>query len=281
MVDSKIAEEFNSIQRLLKIIDVQYFDLREVKSNNVNEKPEKIRFALMLAKFVLIIVLLGINMNDFEKRTAIGSSLISFLKSFYEICFIFLLTSCIVQPYIATRKIKKIYMNFSEILNLLDECFSIKFDFISFRRRFFKRFIFIYSVFLSSFVISDDIFKTLQFYLIFTLYPLSLILFFIISYIFFVDLFNQLLNLLIATLKKIFREKANEKCSEKKIFELTICRQIFNKIIDCGLILNESFGFVMLLVFIIWIMTMTLIGYKLFVSTIDKREGETFYGKLN
>lgn len=279
MVILKIRDEFNSIQKLFNVLDVQFFDIRLVDFNNVHEKPTKVRFAIMLAKLIFIAVLYGINVNDMKIRTLIGSSLVSAIQFFFQMFCFFLLVACIMKPYMATRKVKEIYLNIIEILNLLDSCFSINFNFISYRKRFFARFIIVTFTFSSFYLLTDDIMKTLQFYLIFTLYPTFINLFFMIYYVFFVDMLNQMVNLVIEAVKKLRNESNGDQSFEQKIYKLNICRRIFNKIIDCGLILNECFSLVILFELIFLTIMMTVTGYKLLVSNIDKKELKDFYGE--
>lgn len=280
MVEFNIPDELISVQKFLNILGVQYFVFRTVRlANNVHKKPNKIRLATMLAKLIYIYVCYVMNIKDILGTTLIGSSLMATIELSFMIFWFILLTACIVKPYMATRKVKEIYTNTFEILHILHSNFSINFDFISFKKRFFTRFIIVTFIFLCFFSL-NGFEKILQFYLYFTLYPNCMKLFFSIYYVFFVDLLNQTVNLLMLALEKEIRNgKIEDQSFEKKIFKLNVCRRIFNKIIDCGQLLNGCFGSVILIIVIFENIMMTITGYKILISAVDEGERNYLHGE--
>lgn len=187
-----------------------------------------------------------------------------------------MLITIIVQTYRASENVKLIYDNFQIVLSIL-KSLDINFDFVSFKRSATACFSTLIIVYMTGFLICDDMEKMLGFYLIFTLYPVMIILFFVYFYVFQVDLVNWQLRYLIEAVKIIlkvgdFQEQKNEL--------LINCRKIFNTIFNTVSILNNVFGLMVMEIIIFTVILVTFNGYKIAMAFKDIKESIVFYGKL-
>lgn len=273
----KFQIEFNSIQNLLNIIDVQHF--KYGNQRNIQGKPTKLRFILVILKCIsvaTVATVISVDLLDMNQRIVIGSSLTAalFLVTLY---FSFtVVISIVVQTYRASESIKLIYDNLNIVLLIL-KSFNIHFDFFRFRKRAIVHLTVLIILHSMVFFICDDIQKLLKFYLLFTLYPLLITIFFMYFYTFQVDLVNWQMHLLIKAINQILLVDTSR---TKTIKLLRDCRKFFNAISNSVTILNNSFGFIIMEMFIYCVIIITFNGYKIVIAFKDVKERVIFYGKL-
>lgn len=270
----KFQGEFNFIQILLNIIDVQHFKYGNHK--NVQGKPSRLRLILVTLKLLFVAILITVELLDMNQRIVVGSSLTAALVSVTLYFLFIMLMSIIVQSYRASQNIKLIYDDFQIVLLIL-KCFEIDFDFLRFRKRATVRFVAFIILYLTCFLISDDMQKLLGFFLIFTLYPFLIIVFFVYFYIFQIDLVNLQLNCLIEAIEKNLKV---DNFQEKKNELFRNCREVFNAISNSLAILNKSFGLIIMEIIIFTVISITFNGYKIVIAFKDVKESVIFYGKL-
>lgn len=267
-------KEFDTIQNLLNIIDVQHFKYGNPK--NTNGKPSRLRLILVSIKFVFIAILAIIISLEVENRFVIGSSLISALIFILRQFLFVVLISIVVQTYRSSMNIKLIYDNFKNVL-LVFKSLGVEFDFIRFRMLTIIRFfIFIFLVF-SFFIIVDDMQKLLDYFFIVVFYPSLIIAFFVYFYTFQIDLVNHQLFLLVLVVQNILKM---DDFQNNKIELIRKCRKVFNAISNSINVLNRSFGLMILYILVFNVVYITYNSYKIIIAYKDITESVVFYGKF-
>lgn len=262
---SRIAKELKLLNILLNAIDLQYFSFLEI-----HKKPNKIRIFLLIFKFNLIIFFFYINLEDLLTVTIIGSFVMSIIYGFSLVIWFLLFISSLFQTYRATPDIKCIYLIFEEIVEFSEEN-GVNFCFKKFQRRVLIRFFFLTAFIVITFFISDDLEKLFDFFLEFTLFPTLILSFFIFYYVYLVDLSNQLLRLLTTTIDKILKTN--------RTYEIQNYRLMYYKISYCVQLINQNFGFSIMLCLCSQVLELILSGYKLIISIKDTRELPFIYGE--
>lgn len=286
-VSINFGKELDFIQVFFQLVGLQYFHYQDLAfSHKANRST--CQYLSMISRLLILMSFMALSVyGHITNRThQDNSALMSLIQITLEMMKLVIVFLSVVQTFMATNKIKKFYENINEILNLFNDQFGTNLDFDKLRRRIKIRLLIFSSAFTGLFLMMDEF----KLHLLFSYFPAILLVFFLFYFIFFVDILNQMLFMLVISIKSMsdnfkFHVSVLSNLEESKsmyaihrlnsnLRKLKACRKIYNTILDNSNAINESFGLTLLLFLITNVLTLTVKGYEIFIKLFSLGNNE-------
>jgi prepilin signal peptidase PulO-like enzyme (type II secretory pathway) len=293
-----MENELNSCVIVYEIMGLQYFRLKSLTYENYKKKPTKVHVVFMVVLVTIVLTLMTsyvVKDHSLVEEDLAAKNILMFAIQHSMNC---AMMNCvcvsIVQSFTSTQKIKRIYVNFKEILQIANFEFCCSFDFKLFRNAAFKRmaamiiFITLLHGTLMSFHIrnEENLIK-----LLFGAIPILFLFMIVNKFVFYVALINSQLSFLLILVTKMFQPsvkiieninfhlKSNPSVQEH-FRKLHAIRKIYNIIYENALLVNESIGLTILMMLISLVITLTVSGYEIFVIIVGGLPIERLTGEI-
>lgn len=272
-------KELNLIQIFFEITGLQYFSYSKLSAENVNNRPSVIQFFIMIFRLSAKVIFIGFFLTDMRQRSEITNVLMSAIQLAMDIGMILMICSSVLSAYFTTRKIKKFYLIFNDILHLINQNFSSPLDLTKFTRLNYLRFVMIWLSFTGLFILASDFGKSDVFFFL-SYIPFLYLILMILHFIFFVELINRALSQLSESVQELApsgRSMHSRRTilssfgdsTTENIRKLKIIRRIYIKIYDCASLLNGSFGITNVFILLVVVIASTVSGYKILIRVIE------------
>jgi hypothetical protein len=298
-----MEETLNSCLIVFELMGLQYFSLKSLTQDNLKTRPSILRtmFMLVLFAFLTTVVILYVTSEQVistKNENVTAKNFVTFaIHHSLNAGLVFVISASLIQSFISTSEVKKIFLNAKEISKLTQEEFDIIIDFKKIKKSASRRMLVLTSFFgiihavaffLSSRSIADITPMLLE------IIPISYLLITVYKFIFYVGMVNEQLKLVAKLLNGIYEyipsktvetynvHLVNVKPAKKykdPLRKLLAARKIFNLVYANGVLINESNGFTMLLVIMNLVVAIAAAGYEMFVIIVgglpmDKIPGE-------
>lgn len=228
-----------------------------------------------------------------EENLTAKNVLMFAVQHFMNFGLILVTCASIVQSYTTTHKVKLIFMNFKEILQIFQQNFGSDLDVqkvkVLSRKRMICVFVFIIllhgTVMLINIESGERIFK-----LILGIFPVLFFLMITNKFIFYVALVNFQLTQLITLLTQTFQSIKiidNINCHLKpkrfkddSLNKLRAARKFYNLTQENASLVNESNGLTILIMFVSLVVALTVSGFEILVVIVGGSPVERLSGKL-
>lgn len=277
---NQMDKELNFIQLFFEIFGLQYFSFTKLSDENVNKRPSVIQFFIMIIRLAVKVVFIVFFLVDMRRRSEIMTNvLMSALQLAMDIGVVLVICSSVLSSYFTTRKIKKFYLIFNDILYMINGNFSSQFQLKRFKKLIYFRLVMIWLSFSGLFYVAADFGKSDIFFCL-SYFPLFYLVLISFHFIFFVELLNQALLALSESVqdfdtsnksmhfRRIMLGRLVEKTSDD-IRKMKIIRRTYNKIYDSASLVNDSFGLTILLILLVVVIASTVSGYKILICFIE------------
>lgn len=289
-------KEFGVFLNIFEFIGLQNFSVNQL---NLLESPSACRFLYMIIRMCIMCLLMVFYIIGVSEKSGNHSNvLMTFIQGTMNLGMILAICISFLQSYFSSSKIKKYFLNFKEILNIMHNELLIDLDFVKIRRRIYVRLFVLWLTFTGFYFMSGEYNSGHEdLTILFLSYiPIMFVVLIIFHYIFFVDLINQLLELITNFMlqmnvprfintqtidgKPIKTVKTVDDFNEN-FRKIETCRYVYNKVYENGSLVNGSFGMTILLIFLNIVIALTVSGYKIFILVVGNKEFYLFTGKNN
>lgn len=299
----KMTEDLNSCSILFELTGLQYFSLKSLTKDNVENRPSISRTAYMLVLFVFINSLAVSYVHhdhSIIKGDLTSKNLIMFvIKHSMNVGLVAILSVNLLQSYATTKSIKKIYLNSEEIARLCLK-FKLNIDFKKIKKDAWKRiwmmsgviFVMHGSVILAHINCPNNVLQQ-----ILGILPIFFMLMIAFKFVFYVNIVNHQLQLL----EKLFEDsmqndpvkviesnidvyltqvKSSKPVDDTRLNKLRVVWKIYNVIYDNATLINQSIGLTVLALLMGLVIALTVSGYEIFVMVLGGIPLQNIGGKL-
>lgn len=286
---NKIQNQLSSLFRFFEILGIHYFQPKDVDENNIEKKPSSAKFSLVIAR-LMFFVILSAQVAITNSRPKITNLLLSSMQIVDDLVTALLFLTALLETYLGTTNVKRIYFNLNKLQTLYLYGFSTVIDYkrIEKRNLICLSFVTIFVLGLSTAasIVQKNVSTILSFIGIYFLISFTYFLMFLIN------LVNIQLQLLIKSLQNMSLNqsldskvedtniKSNRTNSRIILSKIQTARQIYNLIHHCGNLVNQSFGFSLLLCILVIVISETLYGFRVFMLILEKNQGNLLLGKI-
>lgn len=293
MKTAKIEEELNNCLILFELLGQQYFTLKSLTSRNLTSRPSIFRFIYLVIVFLFISILMVYYI--YQDQAVINESLnaknvlMYAVKNSMHFGMVLVVWTSLIQSFVSTRKIKKIFFNVMETVQLCATEFNVMIKPKLIRNAAWKRIsvmiIFFAIVHGGMMILNVSSSKAVK-KLTIGLLPIFFFLTIMNKYIFYVGMINHQLEFLRNLIGSIFKSESpqtiniveNMNFHLKSVKPMTsaddlmkkfrAARKIYNIIYENGILINESNGLTILVMLISLVIALTVSGYEMFVIII-------------
>lgn len=289
----RIEDELNGSLFFFELMGLQYFSLKSLTQDSLKNKITVYRFVYMV--FLLIFVLSFVvafvvadNFTFIESLTA--KNVIMFaIKNSMNVGLVLVVCTSLIQSYVSTEYIKKIYLNTDEIARLAFCEFKVFIDFKKIKKSVWKR-LAIMAVFFITLqgVIGFTNMKYLNnFYtMLIGIIPLFFFLVIVFKLVFYIDFINLHLEFLEKLIEDVpilqpikiidninlhllsVKSVKPVKPPEDPMRKFRITRKIYNIIYENSILINDSNGLTVLMLLTSLVIALTATGYQGFVIIV-------------
>lgn len=287
-----VVEELNDCLILFELLGQQYFSLKSLTSRNLTNRPSIYRFIYLVVVCLLVSMLMVFYI--YQDHSAMNESLnaknvlMYAVKNSMYVGVLIVVWISLIQSYVSTSEVKKIFFNVMETVQLCASEFNVIIDPKLIRNGAWRRL----SVMIIFFgivhggltllnVSSPEIVKKLTIGLL----PMFFLLTIMNKYIFYIGMMNHQLEFLTILIKSVFKSEPqpiniveNINFHLKSVKPMTsvedpmrkfrAARKIYNIIYENGTLINESNGLTILVMLISLVIALTVSGYEVFVIII-------------
>jgi hypothetical protein len=287
--------------RIFEVFGLQYFSLKSVIENGVPKKLPYFRILYMLLVMGITIGFLSVYLLAdreylIEKVSAKTVLTYVIMHSMKMGMFIVIIVS-LVQSFLTTKKVAKIYENMEKISKITTEDFKVVQYYYNIRKKLRIHGILMFAFFVVTEVFMISFCQNLEKIIMQSCYiiPIVFLLTNVYKFIFYVQLINNQLENLIALMDSIFLMKSAAKYADNfdinlipvkvhrssdDIFRKFVsAKRIYNILFESGCLINEAMGLTLLILLIIIVIALTASGYQIFVILVGGKETEKIAGK--
>lgn len=278
-----LFKELNSALFIFELTGFQYFSLKSLTRDNLNTRPPICRTIYMLMLVFLVTGSMGFFSyltSSMHQETLTAKNILMFtIEQSMNVGILLVISTSLIQSFTSTRKIKKIFLNTSEIIQLAKQIFNITVDIKKIRRDTWKRMLFLIALLVVINISTaiwhvESIFEFLFSFVV--LIPTFFFAIVICKFVFYVEIVNKQLSFLEKLLRNLFDDTHNisnsdfidvkqVKASNDPLTKLLALRNIYNLIFENGSLINDSFGITILIVLMTCVTSLTVCGYQAFV----------------
>jgi hypothetical protein len=279
--------ELKTFLNIFELLGLQYFSLRELTVDNLKKRPTFLRaiFMLILVTIVCSLMIFVVNSDnpEVEGKVTAKNVVMFAIKRSFNLGMILVCCSSIVQSFVSTKKIKKVFMNIRQVVKIVQSEFDVCVDFKRFKISALKKLWFLLIFFATIHASVTLVYWNEENLFIRTFLgaiPVVFLLIVVYKILFFIALINYQLELLSEIVKDIFQyhpikiiENINfhltsVKTVEDPLEKLRSARKIFNIIFESGALINSSNGFTILIMLITLVISLTVSGYEVFIIIV-------------
>jgi hypothetical protein len=305
-----MEQELNSALIILEVFGLQYFSLKTLSPKTLRARPSPVRtFYLIVLLVVMTATATWFIFNEAVLDTGVtvtAKNVLTFAIQHSLNCgFILIIIISLVQSYVATPKMKKVYLNLKEISDIALDQFNIKKDFKIIKKNAIRRLRIVTVVFLtlhlSVFFLRSVPRREIVPMLIgmIPVYYMIIIAYKFVSYVAMVNSQMSFVNRLIEeafkrppipiktveTIKITLINPQPVKKYDNPTTKLLHVRRIFNLVYENGTLINGSNGLTILIMLVDMVIAITASGYEVFMMIIgglpiDKMPGEIISWEL-
>lgn len=298
MKAQKFEKDLDTSLIIFEVLGLQYFSLKALKKENVNDRPSVFRFLYMLVLCAVVTTLMVLfivyRAPVMEKKVTPKNALMFAIQNMISVCIILVVCVSFFQSFASTSLVKKIFLNSQEIAELCFNEFRIIIDHNQMKKATWRRFS-IMLVFLGTVhgTITAVKMKSTQdiLFMFILILPITFLLMISFKLIFYVRMLNIELKILKKILDKIDLQlklhpmvmtiiQPNEHIEDYSN-NLTIARRIYNLIYENGMLINSSNGLTILILLMTLVVSLTASGYELFVIIVGGLPQEEIICKNN
>lgn len=276
-----MEDALNNFLFVFELMGLQYFSL---VNDNLKDRPTALRTAFMFVIITLISTLLlcYFSFVPLKEEIITSKTVLNFaIKHSMGVGLLLVVYTSIIQSYISTRSIKKVYLNTKEIVRIVYREFNVPVDFNLIKRAA-RKSILLMSLFLVTVHIVLAI-KTVKSLLnaidsVFSLFAVFFLLVIVYKFVFYVAMVNSQLLLMRDLLRGVFKNfitKPNfttsseiARLTEDPLKQFRAARRIYNLIYENASLINSSNGLTILILLISIVITLTASGYEIFISIV-------------
>lgn len=280
-----MEDALNSFLFVFELMGLQYFSLVH---DNLKDRPTSFRTAFMIVIVTLISTILFCYLLFVPLKAEIITSknVLNFaIKHSMALGLLLVVYTSLIQSYISTRSIKKVYLNTKDIVRISFREFNMPVDFNLIKRAARKSFL-LMSLFLVTVHITLSIRKVNSLLnaldSAFSLFAIFFLLMIVYKFVFYVAMVNNQLLLMRDLLRGIFKNIITKpfNLTSSEIVALTedplrkfrAARKIYNLIYDNAALINDSNGLTILILLISIVITLTASGYEIFISIVGNSQ---------
>lgn len=282
--------------KIFEVFGLQNFNVTKLNEENFEDRGTLCRFWIMLIRLSVIlttIFFVSFNLYDAEVVEGKMNPLMGLLMLSIEVAWIIMMFVITLGMFFSTKKLKQFYMNYFSILKIIrDELSFLDCDAIlSIEKKpnNLLRFSIIFLALTILFFAGIGVYKGREYLLVDTyLGPNLLVYITVFHFVFLVDLANHCLVILIEIVDEmgigfIVPSENNDllpmRMIEDKIRRVVkTCRRIYNLIYENCEIINEIYGKFLVLINFIFVASITLYGYLIYVKIIQGSDNESLIG---
>lgn len=293
--------ELKSFLNIFELLGLQYFSITELNVDNFKKRPTFLRAIFMLVLITIVCSLMIFFVTNetsaVEGKVTAKNVIMYAVKRSFNLGMILVCCSSIVQSFVSTKKMKKVFMNIRQVVEIAKVEFDVCVDFKRFKKSALRKLWFLL-LFFATIHGSVTLFywneENLFIKMFFGAIPVVFLLIIVYKIVFFIALINYQLELLSDIITDIFQyhpikiiENINFHLTSVKTIEDPLeksrfARKIFNIIFESGALINSSNGLTMLLMLSTLVISLTVSGYETFVIIVDglslKHIPAVFYG---
>lgn len=274
-----MEKELNECLVIFEIIGLQYFSLKYLSRNIGRKYPSAVRTVFMVVLLMTLLVSLTafvLSDDTFVSGKLTPKNVLLFaIQKTINLGLIVVECASVVQSFISTKHIKKVYLNIRNISDLTQKEFAVKVDYEKIKNSAWRKFtgamvIFITihgSVTLTQYQTFDEIIPMLI-----GILPIFFLLMIVYKFVFYVALIHHLLEFLNDLLEKVFSyqqpmESINNliflslkpaKSSQRVLMKMITVQKVYNLIYEIGILVNKSLGLTMLILLTIFVIVLTV-----------------------
>lgn len=281
---SNIAE-LNSSLVIFELMGLQYFSLKLLSNENLNDRPSIIRVVYMLALLILVsffmVTFIASDVHMINGHITAKNVLTFAMQNCMNVGLILVVCTSLIQSLMSTQRAKKIYLNTNDIVQLYRQEFKLDIDFKRINRASTKKLLLMVAIFFTAhgtvtFIKVNSFEDKLT--MLLSVVPIFFLLMVVFKFVFYVGIVNGQLKLLNEMLENIwmyhpimtfdnidFHVLTNVKSRDDPLMKLRVLRRIYNITFEIGTLINNSNGLTILVMLINLVIALTAKGYQAFV----------------
>lgn len=293
---NEFASEISFLCQLFEFTGFQNFNAFYLTKENSKEKPSIIRFAYMifrLSLMVFIVVFFNFNVLTQGSSEIVETiNILSIVEMGILVANLISVMVTILALYFGTIEMKKIYLIFNKIYNILRNDLSMKMNWSKTQNILILKYILLWIFLTILHFCPYKYYVDKELTLVASYIPMCMITYLtVFHYAFLVEVMNEFLKInseSILEVCELSHSKRNNHGSSSSIKSLEkevnkrirVCRYVYNKICEVCDIMNKIYGLSILLLFLFLVTTSTVSGYRIFVSISDGMSDIALLGKL-
>lgn len=286
-----MENELNSCLIIFEVMGLQYFSLKKLGCNDAKSYKKVQRFLYMVFLLVFMNTITTVfiaNEHEIIKDEIITAKNIMMFAVQHTMDVGFLLVMCtgIIQSFLTTQSVKKIFLNTKEILQMGMTEFKTSIDLREMKRMAWKRLavmvIFILTIHVTLMIVHKERPEAVL-QLFYGLPPVFFLGVVVYKFVFYVGMVNSQLEFVGTLLEKVFKKEPMRiidnisfhltsvkfvKPPEDPLKRLRVVWKIYNQIYESGVLVNDSLGLTILIILTSLVVTLTVSGYEIFVILI-------------
>lgn len=290
----RVEDHFRFLMKMFEILGFQYFNKSQLSGENANKNPSKIRFSYF---FIRCVIGLGLYINYFWKfATKNYSTYVNIIVALAQSLNLLLNFSIafdnLFKSYFWTGKLKKIYLKINQCIKIIQNELGAEFDIVKMKILINLSVIAFAVLQLFLYIVQVKNYDFGFFTLALAFYGRFYIFVLFIQYLFFASFINGFLAKTIKFLNEnktqegLFRAETGKFAplrmfETEKIILLKSCRKIYKILDELKNLINETFGLSVFIGNCMFIIAITLAGYRIFISYIERKEFNEQLGELN
>lgn len=296
-----MEEEFNSSLVLFELMGLQFFSLKLLTRENMNDRPSFLRFFHMVILLVfvstLMVVFMASNSYAITEENVTAKNVLNFaISNSMNVGLILVVSTSIIQSFMSTRCVKKIFLNVKDIMKLYRQELDVIIDFRRIKKSTLKKVLLVILFFISTHGTVTLIKRNSNnaFPLLLGAIPVFFLHVVVFKFTFYVGMINSQLFFLNKMLGNIstchqpikfidnvsfpVTQIKSIKLFDDPLKKLRTLRRIYNIIYENGTLINNSNGLTILVMFINIVISLTASGYQAFVIVIGGLSPDTVPG---
>jgi uncharacterized protein YbcV (DUF1398 family) len=143
---SAMETKLKSFMKIFEFCGFQHFSLEEIASSDKEKRPTILRFFHMIFRVFLIaavsclvVVQRQESRSSFEPQVTVKNVVMHTIQASFNAGLILVCVSSIVESFVSTKKIKKVFKNVNQIVEIAQRELGVSIDFENFRKSSWKR----------------------------------------------------------------------------------------------------------------------------------------------
>lgn len=298
---SQVFEELSPVLQVLELFGLQSFSLKSLTVKNLKKNPSLGRFMylvlwLIALPTITVFRVLGDDSVGSQSPVTPRSILMFVIIHSMNLGSMLVVFCSLFQSFACTQKVKKIFLNTRNIIQICQDEFKIVIDAKKIKVNALKRLI-------TAVVVTSSLHATvilIQFETVADLFDMTLglvpIMFLVLvvyKFVFFVCMVNNQLEFIKALLEKMFKQElikiidninfhltaVKPATADGPLRKLRVITKVYATIYENGNLINESNGLTVLVLLMSLVIALTVAGYESFVIVIGGLPTEQIPGE--